>query len=224
MKRETRNTYKKLAKASLRMDGDDIKAIEGYAAVFYRAGDPGTEYPLWHNYLERIMPGAFDRALSESHDARADFNHNQDILLGRVSSGTCVLSVDDTGLRYSIEFDTEDTDHKNVSRKIARRDVTGSSFTFSNASADWEELNEDGETVWIRNITDLDLHGVGPVTWPAYEATEAGVRSAVSNHDQLVEARSLLDVHLAALDSHRKNQADAMEIDYRMRQIEQSKG
>ena len=38
--------------------GSDAKTIVGYAAVFYDAADPGTEFELYQDCYERIMPPA----------------------------------------------------------------------------------------------------------------------------------------------------------------------
>lgn len=181
----------------------DQKLIIGYSAVFYRENEPDTQYALWSDYFERLMPGCFDRALNEGHDARALFNHDSSNLLGRVSAGTCKLEVDDIGLRFEVPIDANDPDHQRVVSKINRGDLSGCSFAFNNASSDWEELNKDGETIWIRKITDLDLFDVGPVTWPAYEATEVGVRTAVHDAASLAEARSAMQAHRSEVENHR---------------------
>lgn len=157
---------------------DGKKVITGLGAVFYNAANAGTEYELanWGGFriLERIMPGAFDRAIQERDDARGLFNHDPSHLLGRVSSGTMRLSVDDQGLRYEIDIDAEDSDHQKVVRKIERGDLTGSSFAFIPRRVVWVE-EEDRD---IRQIEDLELFDTGPVTYPAYEASTTGVRSA----------------------------------------------
>lgn len=224
MMRENRTTPLKAARVRIekRGEGDDAReCFVGYSAVFYREDDPGTEYWLWDDYVERIRPGCFDRALSEKHDARGLFNHDGSRLLGRVSNGTCILSVDDVGLRFEIPYDENDPDHVTVRSKIARGDLTGCSFAFSGADAEWEELDVEDElghtrTVYIRWLTDLNLHDVGPVTWPAYEATECGVRTAVSSAEQLVEARSNLSTHRKALtDQQASRDAEAIEVNSR---------
>ena len=83
----------------------ELPKIIGYASVFYD-GTAGTQYELWDDTFERIMPGAFDRALKED-DCRALVNHDANNLLGRTASGTLRLSIDKTGLRY--EIDTPNT-------------------------------------------------------------------------------------------------------------------
>ena len=83
---------------------DKGKMITGYAAVFYRAANPGTQYQLMSDMYERIDRSAFNRALSEKDDARALFNHDPNFLLGRASAGTLRMIVDDIGLRYEIDL------------------------------------------------------------------------------------------------------------------------
>ena len=225
MSKSRRHTPLKLANVSLRMGADEKEShIVGYAAVFYREGDSTTEYSLWEDYIERLQPGCFDRAISEVHDARGLFNHDSDHLLGRVSNGTCVLTVDSVGLRYEIPIDWDDPDFCTVVPKIRRGDLSGCSFAFANATSEWiETTNESGGTLWIRQITDLDLFDVGPVTWPAYEATEVGLRTAVPNKTELAEARSVLTAHRDSLLAHRQAVADQIEIDFQMAKIEQSR-
>jgi HK97 family phage prohead protease len=166
--------------------------VRGYAAVFYDASKPDdTQYRLWDDIIERVMPGAFDRALKESHDARALWNHDHNWLLGRVSSGTVRLSVDAVGLRYEVDVNDADPQWLSVAAKIDRGDVTGSSFGFITRKATWiEEAREDGSTLYYRQIEDVDLFDVSPVTWPAYTGTSAG--RSISEDDRrklLLEAR-----------------------------------
>lgn len=145
--------------------------IAGYSAVFY-SGSTKSEYRLADDILERIRPGAFDRAIAEKHDARALFNHDANNLLGRVSSGTCRLTVDSVGLRYEVTVNPNDPDHARVLAKIKRGDLTGSSFAFRPIKTAWEDKGD----VSIRWIEDLVLYDVGPVVYPAYEAATTGLR------------------------------------------------
>ena len=162
---------------------DKGKMITGYAAVFYRAANPGTQYELMSDMYERIDRSAFNRALSEKDDARALFNHDPNFLLGRASAGTLRLSVDDIGLRY--ENDLPDTQvGRDLATSIERGDLTGSSFGFRVKSQTWTE--EEGRD--IRTINEVELFDVGPVTYPAYDATTTGLRS-----EELAEVRSKRD-------------------------------
>jgi HK97 family phage prohead protease len=114
-------------KVETRADGG--QTLVGYAAVFYRDGDAGTEYRLGPDVVERIAPTAFNRALQEKHDARALFNHDPNMLLGRAGAGTLRLSVDARGLRYEIDL-PETNVGKDVAASISRGDLSGSSFAF----------------------------------------------------------------------------------------------
>jgi len=157
----------------LRDDSSPAKQITGYGAVYYRAGEPGTEYWLWNDTVERIMPGAFDEAIRTNADVRSAFNHDFNFLLGRTSSKTLALSVDAIGLKYDV---TPPATRADVLESVQRRDVSGSSFMFVPISTTWKEERVDNSTIYIREITNVELYEVGPVGWPAYEATTAEAR------------------------------------------------
>lgn len=154
---------------------DKPATISGYAAVFYNEADEGTQYRLWDDAVERILPGAFDRSIAEGEDVRGLFNHDVSRLLGRSSVGTLKLSVDSTGLRY--EITPGDTSvARDVLTYLQRGELDGSSFGFS--------INPGGES-WrlignteIRELTDLRVVDVGPVTFPAYTASTAESRTS----------------------------------------------
>ena len=148
------------------------RAFVGYGSVFFN-GTPETEYRIWDDYIERIMPGTFDRAIRESQDVRGLFNHDSNFILGRSTAGTLTLSIDAKGLRYEMPFDEKDPDHVKVASKMERGDVSGSSFSFVPTS--WVYRVEDEITYC--EITDCDLYDVGPVTFPAYEGATSGMRA-----------------------------------------------
>lgn len=163
----------------VRMDGDTPKTLSGYGAVFYREGDAGTEYWLWDDLVERIMPGAFDRALRED-DVRSFFNHDRNCILGRRSGrpeDTLRLSVDQIGLRYEVDFDARDADHQKVFPKVHSRKVDGSSFMFVPDEEVWRSIkDEDDRTIDIIEVVSVQLWEVGPVVFPAYEGTTSEAR------------------------------------------------
>lgn len=159
-------------RASVRMDGDATKKIEGYASVFYN-GQPGTEYDIYGDgYLfERILPGAFDRAIRED-DVRALENHDVNRVLGRSKAGTLRLSVDTIGLRYEIDVPNT-TVGRDLSENLAIGNIDGSSFSF--VVTDSAVRKEGGKR--ILEIAGVRLFDVGPVTFPAYSAASSSVRS-----------------------------------------------
>jgi HK97 family phage prohead protease len=155
--------------------------IVGYASVFYQPGQLGTEYMLYDDMVERIMPGCFDRAIKED-DCRALFNHDPNCLLGRMKPGTLTLKTDSTGLRY--EIDPPDTQAgRDTIESIRRGDLTGSSFSFAAQKTLWREENK----VTIRELHGVQLFDVGPVTFPAYGAATAGLRALSEPGEALKE-------------------------------------
>lgn len=161
MKDIERRSYK----AELRAR-DDSGAIEGYAAVFNSMSED------LGGFREVIMPGAFDRALSEAQDVRALWNHNSDHVLGRTKSGTLRLAIDDKGLR--ITADVPDTQAgRDAVVSIKRGDVDQMSFAFRTLTDEWRM--QDGEM--IRELLDLELLDVSPVAYPAYPETTISARA-----------------------------------------------
>jgi HK97 family phage prohead protease len=147
---------------------DGSKVIRGYGSVFWDPMDGGTQYQLYSDLLERVMPGAFDRALREGHDVRGLFNHDENCVLGRTASGTMKLSVDRRGLVYEI-VPGDTSIARDVCAHLQRGDVSGSSFGF----AITKQMFAMQDGMEIREIHDVQLYDTGPVTWPAYQSSTA---------------------------------------------------
>jgi len=154
----------------LRVQSDDenVKTIEGHAAVFNQWSEPlGVYFP----YKERVLPGAFKDSIGKD-DIRALFNHNPDYVLGRNKSRTLSLEEDDKGLKVVIH--PPDTQWaRDLLTSIKRGDINQMSFGFVVESDRWGL--EDGEDV--RELQKVKLFDVSPVTYPAYPQTDVGVRS-----------------------------------------------
>lgn len=166
MKREVR-TFRG---AQLRAKAGETSGVEGYAAVFNSVTDLGF-------FKERIKPGAFARALREQQDVRCLYNHDQNLVLGRTKNNTLAMSEDAQGLKFDCDFpDTQAA--RDLKTLLERGDVDGCSFGFTVRKQSWEqETREDGTVEEIRTIEDVDLFDVGPVTFPAYDATSCEARS-----------------------------------------------
>jgi hypothetical protein len=171
---------------SLEKRDDTPTKIVGRAAVFYD-GTPDTEYTLYEAVMdgervlqpaliERISNRAFNKAINDKHDVRALFNHDPNLVLGRTSSRTLTLTKSLRGLDYEIE-PGKTTVANDVQEHIRRGDVTGSSFGFSVRTGGQKFYHDSERGVDVREITDLDLFDVSPVTFPAYSSTSTGVRS-----------------------------------------------
>ena len=147
-------------------DDSGKKTLRGHAAVF----DSLSEN--LGGFREQITPGAFDGVLED--DVRALFNHDSNFVLGRTRAGTLNLSIDERGLAYEIDM-PDTTTAKDLMESIKRGDISQSSFGFRVEDDDWSK-DEDGRV--IRTIKKVgSLLDVSPVTYPAYQATDATMRS-----------------------------------------------
>lgn len=145
----------------------DHAQITGYAAVFDSLSED------LGGFREIIRPGAFHNALTQHDDVRGLVNHEVGQLLGRTSSGTMRLREGKRGLRYTID-DPETTASRDVIKQIARGDMSGSSFSFllREGPDDADLWRLDGDDMMIREVFDVRLFDVGPVTFPAYLKTD----------------------------------------------------
>lgn len=159
-------------KLEQRENGEPGK-IRGVAAVYYRSGDPGTEFQLWRGAVERVMPGAFSAAITRD-DVRGLYNHDPSAILGRTKAGTMRLRDSDEGLVYEIE-PSNTTTYRDVAEHLRRGDIDGSSFAFRVTKEEWRQESDELE---IREIREVELFDVGPVTYPAYQGASSGFRSA----------------------------------------------
>lgn len=188
---ERRNIISQRAVATIEEIDGKAHCI-GYSAVFHRAGDSGTEFRMQDPrngrvIVERVSSSAFDSI--QADDVRGLFNHDASSILGRNTSGTMKLDVDEIGLRYDITLpDTRAAADLIV--LIERGDVSGSSFAFRDAVSDWSTEERDGESIQIRNLVTVTTADVGPVTYPAYTATSSDLafRSLESYRSEISKA------------------------------------
>lgn len=156
-------------KVEVRSADGQPTTIVGYGAVYNR------ETVIGGLFREVIMPGAFRKVTGT--DVFSLFNHDENIVLGRTTSGTLAISEDATGLRYEV---TPPASRQDTIESIQRGDVTGSSFGFRVAENGdtWTRPTKAGELA-LRTISEFSaLRDVGPVTFPAFEETTAEARSA----------------------------------------------
>jgi HK97 family phage prohead protease len=148
----------------VKADENGRTVIRGYAAVFE------SESQDLGGFVEIVERGAFDEVMGSSPDVFGKYNHER--VIGRTSSGTMRLMVDERGLRYEIDPPRAAAD---VVELIERGDVRGSSFAFRSRPAD-ETWSRDNNGRMIRRIKKFSFLGdAGPVDTPAYLATETYV-------------------------------------------------
>jgi len=169
--------------------------IRGYAAVY------NSDSEWMGGFYEQIEAGAFDSVLD--NDVRAYFNHDENLLLGRVSSGTLRISTDKRGLFY--EVDLPNTTYANDLVELMKRgDVNQSSFAFLIEKDRWEQ--RDGITYRIIEKVSR-LLDVSPVAQPAYpDAT-----SELKTRDLETETKE--ETQSAAVEDTASEKAESKEDD-----------
>jgi HK97 family phage prohead protease len=159
--------------------------INGHAAVFDKYSDD------LGGFIERVRPTAFTKTIKES-DVRALYNHDDNMVLGRSSTGTLRLSIDDSGLYY--EIDPPNTTYaRDLMAVMERGDVDRSSFAFINIQDDWSMSERDYPT---RDLLEVKLIDVSPVTYPAYPDADSGL---VTGRTALQEIARRSNVNVEAL-------------------------
>lgn len=159
--------YRFNSAASVRMSGDG-KMINGHAAVF------NSPITLWPGVKEQVKPGAFAKTIKES-DVRALFNHDPNWVLGRNKSGTLTMREDDQGLQVDI-IPPDAQWATDLKKSIARGDISGMSFGFRVIKESWTNVDDDAGTM-LRDLEEVQLYDVSPVTYPAYAQTDCTVRA-----------------------------------------------
>lgn len=158
---------------------DGSLRIGGYAAQFNKEA-------TGLNFREMIAPGAFKRSLQSAEPVFLLVNHDTDQLpLASTQSGTLVLSEDEVGLRMEAILDPSNPRAAELASALTRGDVDKMSFAFSVAPGG--DTRADG----LRTLTDLNLFEVSVVTWPAYDASSVGMRSADSDDDLELRKRKI---------------------------------
>ena len=148
---------------------EDKVTIEGYVNAVERVSKP-----LWSRvgqFLERIMAGAFSRAIKRNDDIHILLNHDWNRNLGSTKDGTLELREDNIGLHARAEITDAD-----VINKARNGDLVGWSFGFSDIDVD----NSTEKGFPLREVKDLNLYEVSILDrtkTPAYNGTLIEARS-----------------------------------------------
>lgn len=175
------------------VQGGDGRTLEGYAAVF---NSPARIRDLQGDFDETILPGAFKRSI-ERRTPVLQWDHGKDPRVGTAPIGKIEqLAEDDHGLHVRARlFGHSDIDR--VREAIAEGAVSGMSFRFGvpKGGDTWSARTGD---VDLREISDTDIHELGPVVFPAYDTTSVSVRSILAglSADETRELVHELAAHL----------------------------
>lgn len=173
----------------------DGRTLDGYAAVF----DTPTEINSWEGaFTEKIAHGAFRKTLRERTPV-LQFDHGRDVRTGSVPIGAFqTLEEDATGLHVVARlFDNPVVEP--IRQAIEGKAITGMSFRFEVLRDEWRDADDKivkgdalMDRLWantdpsqlVRTVKEVKLFEVGPVVFPAYEASSVGVRSILANLDE----------------------------------------
>ena len=170
----TRQVVRDWLAHELRADsqGDKLR-ISGYAAPFntMSVNLGSADYP-WY---ERIRTGAFAKTIREA-DVRSLWQHDVNFVLGRNKSGTLRRWEEDFGLAFEAFPPDTQLVRDLVLAPIQRGDVDQMSFMFDVVQMEWQET--EGQPP-VRDLVEVRLYEVSPVTFPAYPATSVNTRAAL---------------------------------------------
>lgn len=209
-KEKAQQTITRAYNFELRAKNDEAHGtyIEGRPIVYGSMTDLGY-------FNEIIEPGALTD--TDLKDVRFLVNHNTDMIpLARSrrnnDNSTMQMTVDEKGMSIRVNLDVENnTDAKNLYSAVKRGDISGMSFMFSVDNEEWEDLESEHPTRYIKKIG--QVLEVSAVTFPAYEATEISARAketldSVKSTLDSVRAQSIIkndnanDVELEKLKAH----------------------
>lgn len=156
-----------------RSEGDGARGpgtLKGHAAVFAQRTEIGAGYP-W-SWFEEVAAGAFAESIARD-DIFGLWQHRTEDVLGRLRAGTLRLAEDDVGLATEIDLPGT-TLGADVAQLVGRGDVSKMSFGFTVLDEEVRPLPDGKE---LRILKRVKLWEVSPVTWPAYDGTDVGMRA-----------------------------------------------
>ena len=146
-------------------DEKQEKELRGYASTF------NQPYEV-DGVIETISPCAFNRTLGEEPDVFALVSHDPSRVIARTSNGTLSLRVDETGLAVTIK-PVNTQDGRDVITLVETGTLDAMSFGFVVCD---DQIEMRGGRVY-RAITDLQLHEVSVVAFPANKQAKISMRS-----------------------------------------------
>jgi hypothetical protein len=159
----------------VRAEGDGM-TFTGYASVF---NSPSEDLG---GFVEYVAPGAFKRSLQSRNEVKLLWNHDAGEPLASLRGGTMTLVEDNRGLKVTASLPNT-TRGRDIAELLRTKVIDSMSFGFNVIRDSWAS---DGKT---RTLESVRLFEVSIVSFPAYAATVAQVRSAPTiNPDELADA------------------------------------
>lgn len=181
-KHEVRS-YTAVRPLTVRTTADGSKQVSGYAIVFNsQSADLG-------GFKEICSPNMLTRTLRENPDVLALRDHKQELLIGRTTAKTLDLSIDGTGLAFTITL-PRTAIGDDTAENVRLRNLTGVSFGFVTVEDSWAA---DSQGDVIRTLLDIDLFEISITSFPAYEATSVNTRSCPITFRSKITTRDDID-------------------------------
>ncbi len=131
-------------------------------------------------YREIIRRGAFKKTIKEG-DPILLWAHNNDYPMARKSTGTLKLRESDEGLEFDATLGKQSWS-VDAYESIRRGDVRGMSFGFDVVKEKWPEaMKEEADKLPLRELLEVRLIEISPVTRPAYPTTEVEARAVIES-------------------------------------------
>lgn len=170
------------ARVELR-EGGAAPVFVGTAIVYDQRTTIGN--PASWGWYEEIAPGAASKTLAEA-DVRMLVDHDSAKVVSRSSAGTLRLADTADGLAVESDLNVAKSYVADLTENLRDGSITGMSFGFYVVKDEWssetiEATDKNGRAtqieVDVRRITEIRLVEVSAVTFPAYDQTDAGLRS-----------------------------------------------
>lgn len=163
----------------IRSEGEDGMTFTGYASVFNSSSED------LGGFREFVAPGAFKRSLQARNEIKLLWNHDTSEPLASLRNGSLELTEDRYGLKVKARL-PKTTRGKDVAELLRSKVIDSMSFGFNVIKDSWSEGGS------VRTLESVRLSEVSIVTYPAYTATTASVRSMAPSIDADELANALL--------------------------------
>ncbi len=155
-------------------DGTERKRLVGTPILY------DVETVIMGLFREVIRPGASKKTIQE-RDILATWQHDTAKPLGRKSRGTLKLQENAAGVDVVIDplAPPETSWGRDAVNSVERGDVEGMSFAFEVPDKKYTWHDGTGGMLPLREIHEIKIWEVSPVTFPQYEQTSIAVRGWV---------------------------------------------
>lgn len=169
-------------------DAESDSDVLGQMDVRFSPFNQWYEVNSWWEgrFMERTVPGAFKRTISQHNDAKSShnmktlFNHGMDFNVGDKLLGDITKLREESDSPVST-VNLWDTSYNRDLLPGLKRGSYGSSFMFRVTKEAWdnepEASDHNPEGLPERTIKETHTMEAGPVTWPANPVASAGMRS-----------------------------------------------